>query len=402
LIMVGLAAISLSLFTMVDSSGKAQQETKEQINARYVAEAGLSVALMEMQAGASVEEVDKGTVNQQVSLGDGSYWVEADGLGNNLFSLRATGVENGVGSRLELVVREVAENRHIWAAFGEEGLTMDSNAKVDSYNSGNGSYDDQDVNGNGSNRYANSNGHVGSNQNVSADSNVKVWGNATPGPAGTASIQGNATVSGSTTPATALVEMPAITVPSYTSLGDKTFDGSGNGAFNDYIPTGEWRWGDVEVDMSPLEVIGPATLVFSSLRVDSNSEIIVDASNGPVEIYVEHDFVLNSNAMIASDTYTPADITINLLSDNVINPQQQVDLDEVDFDSNAQFCGVLYAPSAYVEINSNFELFGSLVARRVHLDSNSKVHFDEALLNAGADDERVLELVAFHHTPFHP
>ena len=57
--------------------------------------------------------------------------------------------------------------------------------------------------------------------------------------------------------------------------------------------------------------------------------------------------------------------------------------DEVDFESNAEFYGTLYAPYAIVEINSNFRLFGALVARSIHLDSNSRIHYDEALSGTG-------------------
>lgn len=111
---------------------------------------------------------------------------------------------------------------------------------------------------------------------------------------------------------------------------------------------------------------------------------------------------MNSNTLIASTTMTPADVAINLLSDNIIDPGLEVDLDEVDFDSNAELYGTIYAPNASVVINSNFELFGSLMARAVHLDSNSKIHFDEALLKADSDEELQFEAVAWRQLPYHP
>lgn len=402
LMMVGLAVLSVSLFTVVNSGEKAQKSTREQSNAKYVAEAGLSVALMDLSRGADPQDVSVGSVNQPVAFGNSSYWVTATDLGGNLYEMTATGVENNVGSQLKVVLREVTDSQHVWAAFGDEGLTMDSNAKADSYNSSLGLYTDQDVNGSGSSSYALSNGNIGSNANVGADSNVKVWGNATPGPSGTASITGNAVVSGSTQPATALVSMPAITLPSLVSMGDHAFDGSGSGAFHDYIPAGDHRFDSVEVDMNQLTIVGPATLVFANLSIESNSEVIVDATNGPVEIFIEGDFLMNSNTLLASSTWTPADIELNLLSNNIVDPSVNVDLDEVDFNSNAELYGVVYAPNALVEINSNFELFGSLVAKQVHLDSNSFVHFDEALLSSNSSSERQLETVAWRHVPYHP
>ena len=125
----------------------------------------------------------------------------------------------------------------------------------------------------------------------------------------------------------------------------------------------------------------------------SNTKLIVDASAGPVEIYVVNDFVLNSNSLVASTTYTPADVAIYLQSDNVIDPNLNVDLDDVDLDSNVEVYGTIYAPNASIDINSNFELFGAVMAYELHLDSNSYIHFDEALLNnfpVGPPDYRAM------------
>ncbi len=402
LLMVGLSVLSLSLFTMVNSSNRSNRGSREQLNAKYVSQAGLSVAIMKLSSGADVAEVNLGSEQQPVDYGDATYWVSAEDLGGNVYGLTATGVENNVGSRLELVLREVTDSQYIWAAFGDEGLSMDSNAQIDSYNSNLGSYDSQDVNGNGSSSYALENGNVGSNQNVSADSNVKVHGDATPGPGGTATITGNAVVSGSTAPSADLVDMPEIDLPSLPSLGDMLFNDYGTGPFESYIPSGSWHFGDTRVTADELVIVGPATVVFDSFEMRANSGVTVDASGGPVDIYVIGDFVMNSNTHFASDTQTPSDLALHLLSDNVINPQLDVDLDYVDFESNAKLYGTIYAPNAAIEINSNFELFGSLVARRVHLDSNAKVHFDEALLSASDDEVRTFERVAFRHTPYQP
>ena len=153
---------------------------------------------------------------------------------------------------------------------------------------------------------------------------------------------------------------------------------------------------------STLNIIGPATVVFSSLELGQNSMLEVDSTNGAVEIFVVDDFVMGSNTTFAPMDRNPtrvkevtaegevifeAALALNLLSDNVVNPDANVDLDEVDFESNAEFYGTLYAPYAIVEINSNFQLFGAMVAREILLDSNSKIHFDESLLDIGSDDE---------------
>ena len=393
---VGLSVLALALFTTVSSTGKAQKGSRDIVNASLVAEAGLAEAMLQLSRG---EDATLGNEQQPLSLGSGSYWVTDADLGSGDHMLTSFGVENGVGSRIELVVQQVTNSDFTWAAFGDESLEMSSNAHVDSYDSSLGSYDSQQVNGSGSDAYALSNGHIGSNGSIAMSQNSAVEGSAIAGPAGSATILGNATVSGSTAPATSLVEMPPIEVPSIPSVGDLTISNNSTAT----IPSGDHHIGALVLKSNArINVTGPARVVLDSFDLGSGSEFIVDASNGGVEIFVLDDFVMNSNTLIASDTYTPADIEINLLSDNVIDPSLDVDLDEVDFDSNAQLYGTIYAPSAAIEINSNFELFGSLVARSVVLDSWSRIHFDEALLTSSSDEEIQFQTVAWRKLPYHP
>lgn len=385
---------TLALFQVVGTSQRAVKSARNNVNAQLVAEAGLAEAMLQLTQGKSAS---MGSEQAPVDYGSAGFWVTETDMGGGVHSIVATGVENGVGSELEMVVQEVSNSFFSWAAFGDEGLTMSSNAQVDSYNSSLGSYASQDVNGSGSSSYALTNGNVGSNANVSTDQNSKVWGDLSPGPGGTATVLGNAVVDGTTTSAATKVEMPPIDLPSIASNGDQSV--SKNSTFA--IGSGEKHYGAFEIaSNATVEVTGPATIIFDSFEIGSGSEFLVDATAGEVEIYVVGDFIMNSNTLIASSTYTPADIEINLLSDNVIDPGLEVDLDEVDFDSNAKLYGTIYAPSAAIEINSNFELFGSLVARSVQLDSNSKIHFDEALLDVSEEEEITFEVVAWRQRPF--
>jgi len=219
--------------------------------------------------------------------------------------------------------------------------------------------------------------------------NTVINGSAIPGPSSTVTTTGSATVTGSTTPNSSTQEMPPIELPATITSGDLTIDSNGQ-----YLAAGDYRFDAFLLDGNTSYMIhGPATIIFESFQIDSNSELWIDASDGPVEFFVIGDFILNSNTTVASLTYTPSDVAFNLLSDNVIDPQLTVDLDGVDFDSNAELYGTIYAPNAKVEINSNVELFGSLVAKSVHLDSNCKVHFDEDLLNSSSSQETTYQIV---------
>lgn len=376
MLVASMATLSFALVSVVGSANRALKGSRNDLNAIYISEAAISDAVFDLATGG---DGNVGSRINPVNYGGADYWVEAKDLGSGLTSLTSYGEDNGAVSRLELIVRSnaSADNLYQWAAFGRDSMTMDSAARTDSYDSGTGSYDDQEVNGNGSKRYANIDGDVGSNADITMKQNSKVWGDAIPGQSGTASVLGNATVSGSTASATTDVFFTPLVIPTTPSSGNWTASGSqtlsaGDHAYDDLIVAGT------------LTIIGPATIVVSNLTLNSNKEIVIDATAGAVEIFVLEDFDMNSNTLISSITDTPSDVKLYLESDNIIDPDVDVNLDpaNIDFDSNSELFGTIYAPNAHVSIDSNFRLYGSLVARSVHLDSNSRVHFDEALLNA--------------------
>jgi hypothetical protein len=251
---------------------------------------------------------------------------------------------------------------------------MSSQAKIDSYNSTLGTYASQAVNGSGSNTWANDDGNVGSNGSIEVKQNAIVMGDAIPGELSTISVVGNATVSGSTANASSSVTFPPIVVPTIPSAGNMTY------AANTTLAAGNYHFGTTTININKtVTVMGPATLVFDSFEMKSGSNLRIDSSAGPVDIYVIDNFIMNSNTLLASLDFDPRDVRVNLLSDNIIDPAIQIILDNLVLDSNGRLFGTIYAPDAKVGIESNFEVFGAVIAEEVLLASNSRVHYDEAL-----------------------
>ncbi len=376
--MVAVAGIVVVMASMLVASvavgnARVREQTghHEDLRSLYVAEAGLTDAVERLQQGLN------GTI-QSTNYGGGSYSVAANDIGGGEFALIATGVDGSERTRIELVVETVSTPLFAYGAFGDTGLTLDSNAFVDSYDSSDGAYSAQ--NGNGSSAHDHANGTVGSNASITLAQNSSVFGDAIPGPYDTVSILGNAFVTGTTMSSANLVGLDPITIPTIASSGPLTVSNSTTTS----LPSGSHHFENTVVGKQALlRLEGPGTFVFNSFFMNSGSGLEVDATNGPVEIYVLDDFVLNSNTRIASTTENPSDVRFNLLSDNIIDPDLMVDVDLVDFDSNSSLYGTIYAPNAAIEINSNFELFGALIASSIYLDSNARVHFDEALLTSG-------------------
>ena len=389
---VGLAALSAGLMYVGLGRAKEQRGEQEKIHADYVCQAGLSQAMYQLQRGLPG---DVASQNNPSVWGTSQFYVQETHVTPTVIRLTAVGMDDRDGASQELTVREVPNTIWQYGAFGREFLHMDSNARVDSYNSTLGTYASQAVNGSGSNTYALSNGDIGSNGDIALDQNATVWGDALAGPSHMTTILGNAAVTGSTIPASQQVQLPAINVPSYPSVGNWTVNSDTT------LGAGNYHYGDLRIGTGrTLTFTGPSNVVCSNMWLRSNAAIVVNATNGPVNFYVIDDFILESNAQIHSTTYHPIDVRINLLSDNVINPEVNVEIDEFDLNSNTAVYGTILAPTAAVTINSNFQMYGSLMARSLDVDSNARFHFDEALIAATANEIPTYETICWRELPY--
>jgi hypothetical protein len=377
-----LAVLALSMVATHVSGAKEQRTFQQELRTTLSAEAGLGESFVALQHG---RNGNLGTADLPVELAGGQVFVTAQTFGPAGKFVRVTSVAH-VGTSeasAELILRDNVDSMFVWSAFGDRKLDLASQAKVDSYDSTLGTYASQVAHGSGSNAWARDNGNIGSNGNVSIKQNGKVFGDAVPGENSALTVIGNATVSGATANATEPFDFPPVEVPTIASSGNKTFNS------NTTLPSGSYHYAATVTDTNiTLTVKGPATLVFDSFEMRSRSNLRVDSTLGPVDIYVMNDFVMRSNTLLASNNLDPRAVRLKLLSDNVVNPEIIVDLDDVLFESNAQLYGTLYAPDAAIKIDSNFEVFGSVIAEEVSLASNSRVHYDEALgrvLNPGAE-----------------
>ncbi len=395
IMMAGLATLSMALLSISMSAANTQRRSKEEIGALYVAEAGLADALFSLEQGGNG---DLGSAKERVDFGGASYWTDTTENEDGTLSIVSTGLDGQGGARVQLVVEPGSESLFRWGAFADEWLHLDAQVLVDSYDSSEGPYEDQAVNGTGSDQHANEVGTTGSNGDITLDQNAQVYGDSIPGVDGTITILGNADVTGSIAPREEPAEMPEIEVPDIASSGP--LDVANN--TNAFIGPGDFHYDRLRAGTgSTLNVYGPAKVIFDSFVMYSRAAITVHAENGPVEFFVHTDFILNSNTTIASTDYKPADVAFNLLGDNITDAQTDVDLDNLDFDSNARLYGTIYAPKALIRIDSDFELFGSLVARQIDLDSNCRVHFDEDLMKSG-NGESAYTVICWRELPYRP
>jgi hypothetical protein len=377
-----LAALAVGMLAMNLGTVRMRASDRREQKAFYVAEAGLSDAFMQVTEGLLDLEpgvsVSLGSPDAPIELGTSAYWVDIEGLDSRSYSLAATALDDGTQERLELVLSEAPTGFFQFAAFGADGVVLDSNAFIDSYDSALGTYDSQVK---GGNAFARENGHVGSNDDILLKSNTDVHGDCIPGPGHVVDDSApRVYVSGSTEPAEEDFPIPPITVPSFPSSG--TLVG------NDEVVLGP---GDVHYDSilmnggSKLRIIGPARIVADDFKMKSNTQLSFETDNGPVELIAPGDFVLESNSEVLTSSDSAVDVTLLLGGNNTTKRPP----DDVELGSNADFVGAIYAPNAKFRLASNFTIYGSIMCGFLDLSSFGEIHFDEALLydGFGSSDE---------------
>lgn len=376
---------TLALLFMTVSTRQQQEgmASGRKLSSFYAAEAGLNVAWVELQNGG---DGVVGSADAPDRLGGLSFWVESNDLGDGLVSLVATGSDGHHRSRVELVVEDSSSGIGDFGVFGERGVTLASNARIDSYDSSLGTYASQ-VSGD----HARGNGNVGTNEDIGVASNAKIWGYAQYGPdaSDSISIGSTVTIADGYGAADGEMTLESVVAPSFASSGalslprGTTTIGPGNLQYTS-ITT---RSG------STLNVRGPCTLVITgSASIVSNSTWTFDASGGPIRVYALGNFDLRSNSTVTTTSQDPSQLSLFLTG---THSDASDSSPAITFASNSQFYGTIHAPDLSVEISSNFEVFGSLKAQWVSLASNSRIHFDEHLATGALDATSGFEIRAW-------
>lgn len=375
---VVLGGISYSLMAVTVSGSREADQYRDEMRAFYVAESALNEAYLDLENGGDGEVA---TEAAPADFAGSAYFVTATDQGGGVTSLVATSFDGDSSARVELVVSQQSGGLFQYAAFGDDGVHLDSNALVDSYDSTAGSYSSQVTNKHKGTNYAGDSGTVGSNADITSSSNVKIFGDATPGPTGSVTTDSNVYISGSTAPASAPVALPAVTVPTVAYSGN--YVKTSNGTFT--IASGDYHFGKFELNSNTvLNIVGPATLVVDEFILDSNVQVFCDTASGPVEIYGTGDFTISSNASLKPLNESPGDVSIQLSSTGSAT---------IDLNSNGGLWATIYAPQADVVLDSNFILYGAAIAKSLLINSNAQVHYDESLGSAGNGAGGGLEVV---------
>jgi len=271
------------------------------------------------------------------SMGGGRYSVTASLVATNpeTWELLATGTVGTVSRRVGGLLVRQSQSLFQDGLFARDTVQMSGNAYTDSYDSAKGAY--------GSSNRTND-GHLRTNGNVALSGNATIGGNAVPGPDQKVTMSGNAKVTGSTIPAASPASYAPVTVPG-----------------------GVTNLGKLSVSGNKTRTLTAGTYLASSISVTGNAKLIINASGGPVNLYVTGNISVAGNG-IANATNLPSNLNI-----------YQSGSSGIAFSGNADFFGTIYAPESPLMVSGNGNMYGAFITSTLQNSGNGGIHFDQAL-----------------------
>lgn len=378
----------IPFLTKISGNYSSAEKSYGSLTAFNLAEAGVEMAIWELNFGnistwsGDDNERTKSISSFQTSMGDviGDIEIRIQNPTANTPLIQATGRYPFRGNSTLDKTIHVSLDRHpfnfSFAAFGNDGLILKDSALIDSYDSGLGEYGEEIDN----EENIGSHGHVGTNSStpgsIELKNHTEIFGNATSG----------------------LKSVPdsIITDPGSVIYGEKKAFSESHELVSVSTPQGLPPRGSYDL-ASGGNVFISESGEYSSFILRANSTVTITAN---VTLYIAGIFEMNSNSYFNIADGVNATIyfggSFSMASNSAINNSTKdptllaiLGTDsftgEMNWPSNTDFWGVVYVPRATINMTTNENFYGSLVANRINMNSTGQIHYDEALKNLEID-----------------
>lgn len=322
----------------------AAETSSHTYRAIHLAEAGLDQVIGNLHTIDGTDDIFGGT------LSGGTFTVQQPltVLSPLLYQAHIEGDFANARRTIEAVLYVTPLSLFRFAAFGDQGVVLDGNNYIDSYDSRNGPYDLL--------TNANDEGDVGTNAAaagaITLDGNsLFVNGQLSVGPG----VADPATVVTGFDDSQIAGEPPVVSRPEYP------------------MPTVQIPEG---ITCNPLTLNGsvtytlpsPGTYCFSRLKVESGATL---TSTGPVTVYLTESLAFAGNSTVGV-VNNPSQFLVLMESGTLVTIEGAVE-------GNAEFYGAMYGPDAAFNIAGNADIYGSIIGNEIHVAGSARLHYDEAL-----------------------
>lgn len=357
-----ISIMALAIFSRGTSFLQTTERNQNRIVAFNMAEAGLDNAVAQLTADATFTGNAYTSLSTNAVRGGYQTTVTTPALNANVRLIQSTGhspsndaTQRAYEQRSVLAYAEIDEESYFdFAVFAKQGMQINGNPLIDSYDSRNGSYGSQTPGDNGD-IGTNSTG----NSTVTLNGNADVRGDAQVGPnanpADVISMTGNSSLSGAQTSMTKEKQYPSVTT-GLASQGQLRLNGNSN-----------------------LTLAG-GTYHYSSLSISGNASLNL---SGPTIIYVSGEVSITGNG-IGTSADSPPNLLIYVTTNN-----------DVKIAGNGDFYGGIYAPDSNVKVTGNGSVYGAIVSNSYQQSGNGDLHFDEALVDTGKTGQGDISIVSW-------
>ena len=384
-----LLAVGVGLLGLGFSGRVYSHRTASDIAARCAADAGLAMALFEMNQKLQVKPYKEGTlplatnVNLPYSDQVCSYKVTGS-LG--AYTIESTGTCAGATRTVRATIGLQSGFNH--AILTKQTLTLKSGTIVDGYNSLDPTDTDIEI-GIGSQSAAGSS--VILNMGATVKGDVFVAGNPDSAIKDLgAKVEGDKYVS-------APVPLPRVTAPDLSNMG--AIDATGTTVTLTAANSGTYS----SIDLKQIDIL-------EKKRIIGTVPATLLVSEGDVVLHVTGDIQLGNSCEIvvaegASLTiYSDGNIHCRYGSGiNTKNPPEKAETLQIyatgttaqffDIKAKSQFTGIIYAPDADVDLYANGDAYGSIVARDFEYKAGGNFYYDEALQQKNTVNDEAVQFV---------
>lgn len=373
IITVSMTIIFTPFLYRLSSSYRSAERSFQSLAAMSLAEAGAERAIWELNHGdISSWDGDEDLRTLTISsseTGNGEIVIQVYNPEESNPEVVAIGKVPLTGSQtvdktVIVILEKSGESVFDYATFADQGIALNFNATIDSYDSEEGDYGGENVD---------SDGHIGTNAtsygSITLTSNAEVYGDASSGPGSNPDIAiktwSGSVIYGEKQALSGAKELTSVSAPEGLPNRGAYIQNGGQAAISS---SGQYSYFELN-NNSKVTITTDVTLYFTGpVFLNGNSELEL-AEDVTAKFYLADHYEQNSQSEVNAASKDPSKLLV-FGTDG---------LADMNWNGNSTFYGAVYGPSADMEINSTSEIFGSITARYLQMNSNSQIHYDEAL-----------------------
>jgi len=342
--------------------------TASDIAARCAADAGLTMALFEMNEKLKVKPWNDSSLpeatNERLPYCDGVFSYTVTGNPSTGYTIESIGVSGTAERKVSCILKP--QGPFEFAVFAEDGAELKNSALVAGFN-----FDaDDEILKFGTNSIASGAFTFKNSSIINGDVVVGVGGNPD-----LVIDDFGATITGDTSALRESNVLPPISVPQWL----ESLPTSGT-IQNDSTVTNSAKYSSINLKNSNTLLIDGDVILYvtGELILDNSAEVQID-NDASLILYLGGNLEGKKSSTVNNLTEDPKKLQIYCLDS----------CEKMVFKNSSDFYGVIYAPNAEVIMNNSADLYGAVVAKDFELRNSGTFNYDASLRDASVNDEAV-------------